>query len=144
MKSCRVSICELPSTPTLSSRTAATKYSSFMKKLTHNKHPTTSSSDSLSKYHLTSKENAFGHQKDHNIMFSPSAQKDEMFILLRGKNFSPLFENPSKHIGKKVCRTEVCEPQQVKSHIANQKRQDLRRKRVMKTMERENSSRKDS
>ena len=105
MKSCRVWICELPSTPTLSSRTAANKYSSFMKKLTHHKHPTTASSDSLTKYHLTPKENAFGHQRDHNIMFGTSAQKDEMFILLRGKNFSPLFENPSKHMEKKVCRT---------------------------------------
>lgn len=91
MKSCRVSICELPSTPTFSSRITPNKYSTFMKKLTHLKHPSTSSSDSLTKYHLTSKENAFPVQKDHNIMFSTFAQRDEMFILLRGKNFSPLF-----------------------------------------------------
>lgn len=137
MKSCRVSLGELPSalgSSLCECKQRDTKYSTFMKKVSHMKHSTTvSSSETLSRSHLPSNPHAFA----SHLVLNSSFNKDEMFVVLRGTTLSPQFQHSSKSRLVRAGQAGGEGGAGERAHVARQRRNFERVKRVLRSIEEE-------
>lgn len=76
-------------------------------------------------------------QPEGALLMTPSGHRDELLVLLKGKNYFTHFEKPSKISKMDTLRPMGGERSSLACHLANRKREHLKKKRLADSIQRE-------